>query len=398
MTSINGKNIVLGITGSIAAYKSAELARQLKKEGATVKVVMTKNATRFVNPFTFETLTGNRVIWDMFSQPGTYIDHISLGQKSDLVIIAPVTANFLAKIAHGLGDDFVSTLILATTCKVLLCPAMDKEMFMNGLVQSNILELKERGFIVMEPDEGLLASGIVGLGRFPDPSVIVEKTGYILSDHDLNGLKLLITAGPTIEYIDPVRIVTNRSTGKMGYALARAGWKRGADVTLISGPTNLDPPKWVNTVNVETAEEMHKAVVHYYKDSDVVIKAAAVSDYRPKKKARDKEKKNGKPVTIEMSPTVDILKELGNDKGERILVGFAAETTDHEANAIDKIKKKNLDLIVVNDVSREDRGFSSDKNEVTIIDREGNRELVPLMPKLDVANRILDRVSALGKS
>lgn len=398
MTSMNGKNIVIGITGSIAAYKSAELARQLKKEGATVKVVMTKNATRFVNPFTFETLTGNRVIWDMFSQPGTYIDHISLGQKSDLVIIAPVTANFLAKIAHGLGDDFVSTLILATTCKVLLCPAMDKEMFMNGLVQSNILELKERGFIVMEPDEGLLASGIVGLGRFPDPSVIVEKTGYILSDHDLNGLKLLITAGPTIEYIDPVRIVTNRSTGKMGYALARAGWKRGADVTLISGPTNLDPPKWVNTVNVETAEEMHKAVMHYYKESDVVIKAAAVSDYRPKKKARDKEKKNGKSITIEMSPTVDILKELGNDKGDCILVGFAAETTDHEANAIDKIKKKNLDLIVVNDVSKEDRGFSSDKNEVTIIDREGNRELVPLMPKLDVANRILDRISALGKS
>ena len=398
MTSMNGKNIVIGITGSIAAYKSAELARQLKKEGATVKVVMTKNATRFVNPFTFETLTGNRVIWDMFSQPGTYIDHISLGQKSDLVIIAPVTANFLAKIAHGLGDDFVSTLILATTCKVLLCPAMDKEMFMNGLVQSNILKLKERDFIIMEPDEGLLATGIIGLGRFPDPSVIVEKTGYILSDHDLNGLKLLITAGPTIEYIDPVRIVTNRSTGKMGYALARAGWKRGADVTLISGPTNLGPPQWVNTVNVETAEEMHEAVMHYYKDSDVVIKAAAVSDYRPKKKARDKEKKNGNPVTIEMSPTVDILKELGNDKGERILVGFAAETTDHEANAIDKIKKKNLDLIVVNDVSKEDRGFSSDKNEVTIIDREGNRELVPLMPKLDVANRILDKINALGKS
>ena len=302
MTSINGKNIVLGITGSIAAYKSAELARQLKKEGATVKVVMTKNATRFVDPFTFETLTGNRVIWDMFSQPGTYIDHISLGQKSDLIIIAPATANFLAKMAHGLGDDFVSTLMLAATCKILVCPAMNKEMFMNGLVQSNILKLKERDFIIMEPDEGLLATGIIGLGRFPDPSVIVEKTGYILSDHDLNGLKLLITAGPTIEYIDPVRIVTNRSTGKMGYALARAGWKRGADVTLISGPTNLNPPKWVNTVNVETAEEMHEAVMRYYKESDAVIKAAAVSDYRPKKRARDKEKKNGKPITIEMSP------------------------------------------------------------------------------------------------
>ncbi len=398
METLSGKTIVICITGSIAAYKSAELARQLKKEGAVVKVVMTKNATRFISPYTFETLTGNRVIWDMFSQPGMSIDHISLGQESDLVMIAPATANIIAKIAHGLADDFVSTLMLATTCKKLLCPAMDKEMFKNGLVQSNISTLKEMGFIVMEPEEGLLASGIFGLGRFPDPSFIVEKTKYILSEKDLSGLKLLVTAGPTIEYIDPVRIVTNRSTGKMGYAVARAGWTRGAEVTLISGPTSVDPPRWVNTVNVETAEEMYKAVIHHYKGSDVVIKAAAVSDYKPKGKLHDKEKKHGKPITIEMNPTVDILNELGNDKGGCILVGFAAETTDHEAYAIDKIHRKNLDLIVVNDVSMGDRGFASDKNEVTIIDRQGNRELIPLMPKLEVANRILDRVVALRKS
>jgi phosphopantothenoylcysteine decarboxylase / phosphopantothenate---cysteine ligase len=398
MGTLSGKTIVICITGSIAAYKSAELARQLKKEGAIVTVVMTKNATRFISPYTFETLTGNRVIWDMFSQPGMSIDHISLGQESDLVMIAPATANIIAKVAHGLADDFVSTLMLAAICKKLLCPAMDKEMFKNGLVQSNISKLKEMGFIVMEPEEGLLASGLFGLGRFPDPSFIVEKTKYILSEKDLSGLRLLVTAGPTIEYIDPVRIVTNRSTGKMGYAVARAGWTRGAEVTLISGPTSINPPRWVNTVNVETAEEMHKAVIHHYKDSDVVIKAAAVSDYKPKGKLHDKEKKHGKSITIEMSPTVDILKELGNDKGGRILVGFAAETTDHEANAIDKIQRKNLDLIVVNDVSMGDRGFASDKNEVTIIDREGNRERIPLMPKLDVANRILDRIVALRKS
>jgi len=398
MGTLNGKIIVICITGSIAAYKSAELARQLKKEGAVVKVVMTKNATRFISPYTFETLTGNRVIWDMFSQPGMSIDHISLGQESDLVMIAPATANIIAKITHGLADDFVSTLMLAATCKKLLCPAMDKEMFKNGLVQSNISTLKEMGFIVMEPEEGLLASGMFGLGRFPDTSFIVEKAKYILSEKDLSGLRLLVTAGPTIEYIDPVRIVTNRSTGKMGYAVARAGWTRGAEVTLISGPTSMDPPRWVNVVKVETAEEMHKAVIHHYKDSDVVIKAAAVSDYKPKGMLHDKEKKHGNSITIEMNPTVDILQELGNDKGGRILVGFAAETTDHEANAIDKIQRKNLDLIVVNDVSISDRGFASDKNEVTIIDREGNRELIPLMPKLDVANRILDRIVALRKS
>jgi len=395
MGNVAGKKIVLGITGSIAAYKSAELVRHLEKAGAVVKVAMTTNATWFVTPLTFETLSRNRVIRDMFSQDGTSIDHVSLGQESDLIIIAPATANFLAKIAHGLGDDFLSTLILAATAKTLICPAMDKEMFSNSIVQANILSLKERGFIVMEPEEGMLATGAIGLGRFPDPSIIMEEIRHLLTDHDLEGLKALITAGPTIEYIDPVRIVSNRSTGKMGYALTRAAWRRGAEVTLVSGPTHLDPPKWIEVITVKTAEEMREAVLHNYRDKDVVIKAAAVSDYRPIRKAQEKEKKKGSPITVEMIPTPDILAELGKDKGDITLVGFAAETTDHVANAMDKIRKKNLDLIVVNDVSREDRGFAADSNEVRMIDREGNQEAVPLMSKEDVADRILDKIKWL---
>jgi len=395
MDNVAGKKIVLGITGSIAAYKATELVRHLKKAGAAVHVAMTANATWFVTPLTFETLSGNRVIKDMFSQDGTSIDHVSLGQESDVIVIAPATANFLAKIAHGLGDDFLSTLILATTAKTLLCPAMDKEMFSNSIVQANILRLKERDFIVMEPEEGMLATGAIGLGRFPDPSSIMEEIRRILSDHDLEGLKALITAGPTIEWIDPVRIVTNRSTGKMGYALARAAWRRGAEVTLVTGPTHLDPPKGIEVITVNTAEEMREAVLNNYREKDMVIKAAAVSDYKPLRKTQEKEKKKGIPITVEMIPTPDILAELGKDKGDITLVGFAAETTDHIANAMDKIKKKNLDLIVVNDVSREDRGFAADSNEVRMIDREGNEEAVPLMSKEDVADRILDRVKRL---
>jgi len=395
MNPLAGKKILLGVTGSIAAYKAIELTRQLTKAGSTVTVALTNNATWFVTPLTFETVSGNRVIEDMFLQSGNTIDHVSLGQESDLIVIAPATANFLAKIAHGFGDDFLSTLILAATAKILICPAMDKEMYLNTIVQANIHSLKERDFIVMEPEEGMLATGAIGLGRFPDPSIIMEEIRRILSDHDLEGVKALITAGPTIEWIDPVRIVTNRSTGKMGYALARAAWRRGAEVTLVSGPTHLDPPQGIEVIMVKTAEQMREAVLHNYRDKDVVIKAAAVSDYKPLGKAQQKEKKKGTPITVEMTPTPDILAELGRNKGDITLVGFAAETADHVANAMEKIQEKNLDLIVVNDVSREDRGFAADSNEVRMIDRGGNEEAVPLMSKEDVADRILDRIKRL---
>ncbi|MBW2004793.1 MAG: bifunctional phosphopantothenoylcysteine decarboxylase/phosphopantothenate--cysteine ligase CoaBC [Deltaproteobacteria bacterium] len=395
MANINGKKIVLGITGSIAVYKSVELVRHLKKVGAIVHVAMTENATWFVTPLTFETLSGNRVIEDMFSQHGTSIDHVSLGQESDLIIIAPATANFIGKIAHGIGDDFLSTLMLAATAKILICPAMNKEMFANSIVQSNILSLKERGFIVMEPEEGMLASGAVGLGRFPDPLAIMEEIQCLLANKDLQGLKALITAGPTIEYIDPVRMISNKSTGKMGYALAKAARRRGAEVTLVTGPTHLDPPTGIHMLNVETAEEMREAVMDHYRDKDVVIKAAAVSDYKPLNKAKEKQKKKTGKTTLEMIPTPDILAELGKNKGDVILVGFAAETTDHVANALDKIRKKNLDLIVLNDVSKDDRGFAAETNEVRMIDRKGNEEVVPLTSKDEVADKILDRIKYL---
>jgi phosphopantothenoylcysteine decarboxylase/phosphopantothenate--cysteine ligase len=395
MADLEGKRIVVGITGSIAAYKSAELVRLLRKQGAELRVVMTEHATHFMNPLTFETLSGNGVITDMFSQPGITLDHVSLGQDSDLIAIAPATANIVGKIAHGIGDDFLSTLVLAATCKVLLCPAMDKEMFQNSIVQANLGSLKERGLIIMEPEEGILASGAVGEGRLPDPSNIVEEITSILTERDLEGLKALVTAGPTIEYIDPVRILTNRSTGKMGYALARAARRRGAEVTLVSGPTYLEQPKGITTIHVNTAEEMREAVVANYKDKDVVIKAAAVSDYRPCKKAPHKEKKAKVSTSMEMEPTPDILAELGKGKGDTLLVGFAAETTEHVARAVEKIKKKNLDLIVLNDVSKDDRGFAVDSNEVRIIDREGNEQQIPLMSKEAVADKILDRIKGL---
>lgn len=394
---MKAKKIIVGITGGIAAYKAAELIRLLVKENAHIRVAMTLNATRFITPLTCEALSGNRVIWDMWGQEMTAIDHISWGQDSDLIIIAPATANFIAKMAHGIGDDFLSTMVLAATAKILLCPSMNSQMFMNPLVKDNIELLKEKGIVVMEPEEGQLACSTEGPGRLPEPEDILERARMLLSNQDLSGLNILVTAGPTVEPIDTVRHITNRSTGKMGYALARAARLRGASVILVSGPTTLTPPPGVTFSQIKTAEEMREAVLENQLDCDVIIKAAAVSDYRPRATTSHKIKKGDDPLTLELVKNPDILAQLGSAKKDSpcILVGFAAETEDLIANAKEKLRTKNLDMIVANDVSRDDAGFEADTNIIKIFFRDGHIEDLPLMTKDQVANLILDRIKAL---
>jgi len=396
---IKGKRIVIGVSGGIAAYKTAELTRILVKEGASVRVAMTRNATKFVGPLTFEALSGNRVVWDMFDPSTDPIGHISWGQETDLIIIAPATANFIGKMAHGIADDFLSSIVLASTAKILVCPAMNTQMFLNPATQENIRIISERGCTVMKPGEGELACRTEGPGRLPAPDEIAGLAGMLLGDGDLKGLKIVITAGPTQEPIDPVRYITNRSSGKMGYAIAGAAALRGADVTLITGPVALEPPYGVETLQVRTAEEMRQAVLCRADRSDVIIKAAAVSDYRPGETARQKIKKDDGPLTINLVKNPDILAELGASKKEAgcILVGFAAETEKLTLNAKDKLHRKNLDLIVANDVTRKDSGFEADTNQVQIIYRDGRVEDLPLMSKDALADQILDRIVMLGK-
>ena len=398
---MKGKRIVIGVTGGIAAYKAAELVRLFIRAGAHTRVAMTLNATRFVAPLTFETLSGSRVIWQMFEREGASVDHITWGQDDvDLIIIAPATANFIAKMSHGIGDDFLSTMIMAATAPVLICPSMNSQMYINPAVQENIKLLKERGVFVMEPGQGELACHTEGPGRLPEPEDIVEYASLLLSKHDLSGLGILVTAGPTVEPIDPVRYITNRSTGKMGYALAKAARRRGASVTLVSGPTALKSPLGVAVCPVKTAEEMMQAVMDRRSSCNIIIKAAAVSDYRPSEIANHKIKKGADTLTLELVKNPDILAELGRTKKECpcILVGFAAETRDLLANAREKLKSKNLDMIVVNDVSRSDAGFETDTNIVRMIFSDGRMEDSPLMTKDEVADLILDRVKTLWES
>jgi len=394
---MKGKKIIVGITGGIAAYKGAELVRLLVKEGADVRVAMTLNATRLVTPLTFEALSGNRVIWDMWNREGTDIDHITWGQEAELIIIAPATANFIAKMAHGIGDDFLSTMVIAATAKILVCPSMNTVMFGNPAVQDNLRLLKERGYAVMEPEEGQLACRAEGPGRLPEPEQIVEQARILLSPQDLSGLRFLVTAGATEEPIDPVRFITNRSTGKMGYALARAARRRGASVILVSGPAALEVPYGMTFCAVKTAEEMLRAVLNYRPHCDIIIKAAAVSDYRPRHKAGQKIKKGADSLSLELVKNPDILAHLGNTKKEApcLLVGFAAETEDLLMNAEQKLKAKNLDMIVANDVSRDDAGFGTDTNIVKMIYGDGHIEDSPLMTKEQVANLVLDRVKTI---
>lgn len=389
--------IVLGVTGGIAAYKIPELARILIKQGHNIRVAMTENATRFITPLTFEALTQNSVISDMWNRDTDPLAHISWGQESDLVIIAPATANFIAKMAGGIADDFLSTMVLASTAQILVCPAMNSEMYQNSITQDNIKKLIDHGCTLMKPGEGDLACKTEGPGRLPEPVDIAEQASIMLYGQDLTGLKILVTAGPTMEDIDPVRYITNRSSGKMGYAIAKMATLRGASVKLISGPTALKPPAGTDFKRVKTAEEMKNDVLKHCMGMDIIIKAAAVSDYRPAKVSAQKIKKDNDDFSIKLTKNPDILSELGKRKAEAgfILIGFAAETENIFDNAREKLIKKNLDLIVVNDVTAKDAGFDTDTNQVAIIGNNDAVEELPLMSKEEVADRILDIVKKI---
>jgi len=398
-TMLTGKRILLGVTGSIAAYKAVELLRELTKRGAEVQVVMTEAATRFVAPLTFETLSRQPVLLDMFSLAyGSHIGHIEATARADLFVIAPATAHTIARLAHGLADDFLANIYLASRCPVMLAPAMDSDMYQHVAVQENLARLRDRGVHIVGPASGELASGVTGPGRLVEPPEIVEAIEKLLAlTRDLAGEVVLVTAGPTREPLDPVRYLSNRSSGKMGYAIAEAAAARGARVILVSGPTALTPPPGVDVIHVETAQQMHDAVLAKLHAATVVIKAAAVADYRPKQVAGRKIKKDEAVPEVRLEPTPDILAEVGKRKERRILVGFAAETEDLVANARKKLQRKNLDLMVANDVSQPGAGFDSDTNAVKILDAQGGVEEIHLQAKRSVADRVLDRVVGLLK-
>jgi phosphopantothenoylcysteine decarboxylase/phosphopantothenate--cysteine ligase len=397
---LKGKKVVVGITGGIAAYKAAEFVRLLVKEEVDVHVVMTENAQKFIAPLTFQTLSGNPVVSDPFALlEDATIGHIALADLAELVVILPATANIIGKIAHGIADDFLSTMVMATKAPVLFVPSMNVNMWENKALQKNIQTLLEMGYHLLEPGEGELACHWYGKGRLPELNEVMEKMEDILSTKDLKGEQILVTGGPTQEPIDPVRFITNRSSGKMGYALAKMARRRGAEVILITGPASLPLPRRdIKFLPVRSAEEMRKAVFGSLVGSSVVIKAAAVSDYRPKVISQKKIKKGESETTLTLERTKDILEELGKKKGNRILIGFAAETEDLIANAKKKLKEKNLDFIVVNDVTQPGAGFGSDTNQVKIIYPSGQVKDLPLMTKEEVSELILDEVVRLLKS
>jgi phosphopantothenoylcysteine decarboxylase/phosphopantothenate--cysteine ligase len=392
---LEGKEIILGVTGSIAAYKAVEILRELTRRGAAVTVVMTESAQRFVTPLTFETLSRRPVLADLFTLDyEKHIGHVVAGARADLLLVAPATANTIAKFAHGLADDFLSNIYLSRTCPVLLAPAMDRDMYANPAVQENLSHLKARGVHVVEPEVGELASGLIGPGRLADLSVILRAVEDVLArQEDLAGETVLVTAGPTQEPLDPVRFLSNRSSGRMGFAIAQGARERGAHVMLVSGPTSLPTPAGVTRTDVTTAEEMLHAVMDRLEATTILIMAAAVADYRPSAPAPRKMKKR-EAITIELVRNPDILAEAGCRKGSRILVGFAAETEELIQNAREKLEKKHLDLIVANDIRI---GFGGETNRVTILDRKGGVEELPELAKREVAHRILDRVVALRR-
>lgn len=390
---LRGKTIILGVTGGIAAYKSASICSKLVQQGAHVHVILSESALQFIQPLTFQALSRQHVIVDTFEEKDpSVIAHIDLADRADLVVVAPATANFLAKAAHGFGDDMLTTTLLATTAPVMICPAMNVHMYGHPAVQQNIKILKERGTLFVEPHEGFLACGYVGKGRLAEPEEIVQAIGRVLTPkRDLAGKKVLVTAGATRESVDPVRFFTNRSTGKMGYAIAEQAQSRGAEVTLVSGKTNLNMPDGVDMVQVESAEDMFQAVARVAGEADIIIKAAAVADYRAAVIHEQKMKKKEGNLTMEFVRTKDILKYLGDHKEpHQVLVGFAAETENVEENAMRKIDTKNLDLIVANNVAEEGAGFGTDTNIVSLYDPHGLVLSLPQLAKKEVAERILD--------
>lgn len=395
---LDGKTIVLGLTGGIACYKSAELVRELVKAGASVHVMMSAGAQQFITPLTLQTLSGHPVATDTFDlTQESEIGHIRLADSADVVVIAPATANVIGKLAAGIADDVITTVLLAVRAPVVLAPSMNVNMWEHPLVQANLSRLRTHGYRVVEPDEGFLACGWEGKGRLPDTRVLVAEIERALSPQDLRGERVLVTAGPNREPIDPVRFISNRSTGKMGIAVAAAAWRRGADVTLVAGPTALPTPHGVRRRDVTTAEEMRQAVTAEFDTATMLFMAAAVADYRPTRVASQKLKKGSGRMVLELERTVDILTELAPRKQARIVVGFAAETEDVLANAERKLREKHLDLIVANDVAGTHTGFEVDTNSVTMVDRHGHHHTVPLMSKDAIADSILDHVMVLKR-
>jgi len=390
-----GKRILLGVSGGIAAYKAADLARRLVAAGAVVKVVMTRAAQEFVTPLTFQALTGEKVAAAMFGPESEPLEHVALGQEADALVLAPATANLLGKMAAGIGDDLLTTILLAANKPILVCPAMNCEMWAHPAVQENAARLRARGITVLDPEAGELACGATGYGRLPEPETILEALARLVRPQDLAGRRILVTAGPTHEDLDPVRFLTNRSSGKQGYALAKVARRRGAEVSLVSGPSQLSPPYGVERLEVRSAREMLDAVLARFPQTEALLMAAAVGDYHPTSQAEHKMKRGSPELTVHLTQNPDILKEVAKIKKKQVVVGFAAETRDLEAAARRKLQDKGLDLIVANEVNRPDSGFGVDTNEVTIIGGKKLLARLPLLSKEEVAEKVLDQVAAL---
>lgn len=397
---LENKKIVLGVSGGIAAYKAAELVRLLVKDGASVFVVMTASAKEFVTPLTFQTLSGNRVYHEIFDpENASSMEHIAACENADLLIIAPATANTIGKLANGLADDPLSALFLAFSGPVMAAPAMNDKMWASPAVQDNIHKLRGRGVNIIDPEEGELACGVVGLGRLAEPALLVKKiTERLRRPRDLAGLKILVTAGPTREPIDPVRFITNPSSGKMGFAVARQAMERGAEVVLVSGPVHIEPPRNVKYLTCQRVDEMAALVETHLPDCDVVVMTAAVGDFAPKTVSKEKIKKGkNDKIDLELLPTQDILAQIARNKTRQIVVGFAAETQNLVETALEKLEKKKLDMIVANDVSAPGIGFQSDSNQVTFIKSEKDIESLPLLSKMEIANLLLDRIKDMAE-